>query len=110
MAAELDADAAEDEQPEHHHEREIETAEGRGVKQREGEEERASGSEQPDLVAIPDRSDGSEGLGAFGLGTRDEETNDADAEVEAVEDDVSGEHQHYDPEPESAHGSWLLTR
>ena len=42
VAAVLDADAAQDEQPEHHHDREIDAAEGRGVEQREDEEERAA--------------------------------------------------------------------
>ena len=90
VAAELDADAAQNEQPEHHNEREIEAAEGRGIEQREGEEECATGSEQPDFVAVPDRADGAKSLSPFGLGACDKEVDDADAEVETVKDDVGG--------------------
>jgi hypothetical protein len=79
------AEAAQDEQPEHDHERQIEAAEGRGVEQREGEEEGASGGEQPDFVAVPDGADGADGLCALVFGAGDEEIEDADAEVEAVE-------------------------
>ena len=61
VAAEFDADAAQDEQPEHDHERQIEAAEGGGVEQREGEVEGAAAGEEPDFVAVPDGADGAEG-------------------------------------------------
>src|SRR5512140_3824808 len=57
---ELDAERAQDEQPEHNHERQVEAAETRGVKEREGVEESAPGRDQPDFVAVPDGADGAE--------------------------------------------------
>ncbi len=103
VAAQLDADGAQDQQPEHDHQRQIEAAEGRGVEQGEGEEERASGGQQPDLVAVPEGADGTHGLLAFLFAAGDEEIDDADADVEAVEDDVGDQHDGDNPEPKSSH-------
>jgi hypothetical protein len=60
VVAQFDADAAQDEQPEHDHERQIKAAEGRGVEQRKGEVERAAAGQQPDFIAVPDRADAGE--------------------------------------------------
>ena len=58
MRPQFDADAAQHEQPEHHHQGQVEAAETRSVKQREREIERAAGSQQPDFIAIPNRANG----------------------------------------------------
>ena len=73
VVAELDSNAAKDEEPEHDHERKIEAAEGRGVKKREGEVERAAAGEKPDFIAVPDRADAGEGGAAVQLGAAEKE-------------------------------------
>ena len=60
MIAELDRDAAQDQQPQHDHQRQIEAAEAGGIERGEGEVERAAGGEQPDFVAVPDGADGAQ--------------------------------------------------
>jgi hypothetical protein len=61
VVAEFDRDAAKDKEPKHDHERKIKAAEGGGVKEREGEVERAAAGEKPDFIAVPDRADAGEG-------------------------------------------------
>ena len=58
MVAHLDAEAPEHQEPEHHHQGEIETAEAGGIEQREGEVECPARGEKPDLISIPHRPDG----------------------------------------------------
>ena len=103
VVAELEADAAQDEKPEHDHERQIEAAEGRGIEKREGEVERAAAGEKPDFVAIPDGADGMKGGFALRVVAGKEEVQYADAEVEAVEDDVADDHYGNQPEPDETH-------
>src|ERR1700719_3769481 len=55
VTAKFDGDAAQDEQPENHHERQIEAAEARGVEDGKREEERAAGGHGPDFFRTQDR-------------------------------------------------------
>src|ERR1700687_6258405 len=55
VGTQFNANAAQHEQPEHDHERQVEAAETGGIEQREGEVEGAPGGEQPDFVSVPDR-------------------------------------------------------
>jgi hypothetical protein len=57
VRAQLKTNAAQHQQPEHDHQRQVEAAEARRVEQREGEVERPARGEQPDLVAVPDGAD-----------------------------------------------------
>ncbi len=103
MHAQFDAGAAQDQQPQHNHQRQIESAERRGVQGREGEIERAAAGEQPDFVAVPDRTDAAEHDLPVGFAARQQGMQDADAQVETVEHDVSGQHGSNDPEPDKSH-------
>ena len=103
MHAQLDAGAAQDEQPQHNHQGQIETAEGGGVERREGKVERAATGQQPDFVAVPDRTDASEHDLPVRLAARQQRMQDADAQVETVEHDVGGQHDSDDPEPDESH-------
>ena len=91
------------EQPEHDHQRQIEAAEGRGVEERKGEVECAAAGEEPDFVAVPHGADGAQGGAAFRFGADEEQVEHADAEVEAVEDDVADDHYGDQPEPDETH-------
>ncbi len=51
---------------------------------------RATGHQQPDLVAVPDRSDGVHHDPAVGVVAADEGQQHADAEVEALQHEVAG--------------------
>ena len=56
LVAELEADAAQEQQPQHDHQRQIETAEAAAYSGKH-RDERSAGGEQPHLVAVPDRAD-----------------------------------------------------
>src|SRR6202049_4337597 len=101
--AKFDRDAAQDEQPENHHQGQIESAEARGVENGESEEERAAGGDEPDFVAVPDRRDRADYGATFGVGMRNAHMNDADSEIEAVEQHVNGEHEGNKAKPEGGH-------
>ena len=67
--AELDGEAAQDEQPQHHHQRQVEAAEPRRVGAREKREhQHPAGGDEPDLVAVPHRADRGEHGAALGVG------------------------------------------
>src|SRR5690606_11383663 len=79
MRAEFDSDAAQHQQPEDDHQRQIEAAEARGIKKRKSEIERAAGGDQPDLVPIPHRSDAAQNQPAFRFVLGDQKMNDPGA-------------------------------
>ena len=58
--AQLDAGAAQNKQPQHNHQGQVEAAEGCGIKSREGKIEGAAAGQQPDFVSVPDRTNASE--------------------------------------------------
>ena len=62
---------------------------------------------QPDLVPVPDRADAVEEGSPLGVGPRQGQQQDADAHVEAVEDQVAGDDQDEQDEPDviEGHGS-----
>ena len=99
----LDGQGAEDEQPEHDHQRQIKPAERCRQEQRKGEEHRAAGGDQPDLIAIPNRADRAYHLLAFLLAPGDQQVEDADAEIEPIQHHVSGEHPGQKDEPNGLH-------
>src|ERR1019366_882035 len=100
LVAELDRDAAQDEEPEHDYERQIKSLEPRGIHRGKGEKQKAAAGHQPDLVRVPYGADGGQHRAAFGVGARDEEMDDAGAEIEAVEHGVPGDHYRHQAEPE----------
>ena len=92
--AELEGDAAEDEAEQHEDDRHVERGQHGGVGQREDRHQAAAAEDEPGLVAVPDRGDRvghHVAVVLFG----EEREEDADAEIEAVEDDV-GEHREGD--------------
>ena len=103
LVPELEAEPAADQQPEHDDQPEVEAAERAGVRLRERHEQHAAAGEQPDLVAVPDRPDRRRRLLALLLVARQEEVQRADAEVEAVEDDVHRDHHCQEAEPGGLH-------
>src|SRR5258708_23120379 len=109
MRAEFDADAAQDQQPQHHHERQIESAEAGSVELRESKVEGASGGHQPDLVAVPDGADGGENATALFVRLGDREVNRAGAQVESIEHDISRDHERDNPVPQGLHIRFAFT-
>ncbi len=103
MHAKFNTESPQNEQPQNDHEGHVKTAEGGRVEKRESEEERATGSQEPDLIAIPYRPNRPQRVLALLFGARNERKDDADSEIESVEHDVGGEHGDDDPEPECAH-------
>src|SRR5262249_32680942 len=91
---------AQNQQPQHEHEREIESAEARRVQRRKRDDHRAAGGEQPHLVAVPDRTDRVDEARAILARPADDEVHHADAEIEAVEHGVADEHHPEHEEPE----------
>ncbi len=98
LVAELDRHAAQDEQPEHEHQRKVETTEGRGVEVREGGHHRPARREQPHFVPVPHRPNGVDG-GVSPFPAADVHVQRPDAEVEAVQHRVASEHEGEDDEP-----------
>jgi len=99
FGAELDGDGTGDEAGEEEHEGDVEGGEDGGVDGWEGGEEGAAGGDEPDFVAVPDGADGVDGDAAL-VFVSGEEVEDADAEVEAVEDGVAGEEDEDEDEPD----------
>ena len=85
--AELEGHAAEDQRQQHDDDRQIERRHDHRVGLREGDPQAAAAEHQPGLVAVPERRDRVHHLVALAFAAR-ERKQDADAEVEAVEDDV----------------------
>ena len=71
----------------------------------EGGEDRRAADDQPDLVAVPDRSDGVDGDAPLDVGAADELVQRADAEVEALEDEEAGPEDGDDDEPDDLQDS-----
>ena len=58
MRTQLNGNPTQHQEPQHNDQGQIESAEAGGIEHREGEEQCASSSDKPDLVAIPHRADG----------------------------------------------------
>ena len=107
LGAELEGDRPQDHDQQDEHEREVQAREQRRVGQREDGEQDAAAEHQPDLVAVPDRADAVEEGPPLGVGPGQRQEQDADAHVEAVEDQVAGDDEDEQDEPDvvEAHGS-----
>ena len=103
LAAELDSDGPPHEEPEHHHQRQVEPAEGNGKEDGEDAKDCRARGDEPDLVAVPDRADGLEDGAPLAVGAGDDEVQDSGAQVKAVQDDVDDQEQGDEPEPEGHH-------
>jgi hypothetical protein len=100
LLAPFEGDDADDEEDEDEEQREVEGREHRRVPRRERRERRAGGDDEPDLVAVPDGTDGLEHRAALALVARQEGQQDADAEVEALEEEVAAPEDRDQAEPE----------
>ena len=100
LRAPLERADAHDEADEDEQEREVEAGEHRRVPGREGGERRAAGDDEPDLVPVPDRSDGSQSRAALLVRARDERQQHPHAEVEALEQEVHRPDDDDQAEPE----------
>src|SRR5580704_3546084 len=103
VRSELDADGAQHQEPEHHHQGKIESAEAGGVQQRKGEIQCATAGEQPNFVAVPHRSDGANHRAALVIGFGDDEVQSSSAEVEAIQQNVNRHHHCHNHEPNRCH-------
>src|SRR5665213_2109725 len=103
VVAQLKAYAAQNQQPEHDHQRQIEAAERRCVKRGEREVERASASQEPNFIAVPHRPNAAERGLTLRFCTHEEQVQHTHAEVKAVEDNVSYDHYGDQPEPDQTH-------
>ena len=84
---ELEGDAAEDERQQHDQKREIDRRQDDGEGEREGREQRHAAEHEPGLVAVPHRRNRvHHQIARLAVGS--EAVEDADAEVEAVEQHV----------------------
>jgi len=66
LGPELDGDAAHDQGKLHEQQGRVEEAEERGVSRGKRGERRASGGQQPDFIAVPDRAQGAADRAIFG--------------------------------------------
>ena len=99
LEAELEGDAAEDERDQHRGDRQVEGRHQDRVGEVEDREEPAAAEDEPGLVAVPDRRHREHHAVAPVLVARGLE-EDADAEVEAVDDDVHGHREGDEPGPD----------
>ena len=88
--AELEGDAAEHQRQQHQDDREVERRHDHGVGLWEGHQQPAAAQHQPGLVAVPERRHRVDHQVAVAL-LPEGGKQDADAEVEAVEDHVHGD-------------------
>jgi hypothetical protein len=99
LRAPLERDHADDQEDEHEQQGDVEAGEHRRVPRREGGEGGASRDDEPDLVAVPDGPDRLEHDSALALVAGQERQQHADAEVEALEQEVPGPEERDDHEP-----------
>ena len=100
LPAVLQCHPAQDERDQDQQQRQVEAGEQRRVPLGEGGEGGAAGDEEPHLVAVPDRPDRAECDTAVGLVARDQRQQHADAEVEALQDEVAGPQHGDEQEPD----------
>ena len=112
LEAELERHAAEDQAEQHDDQRQVGAGQDHRVGEREGREQPGAAEHQPGLVAVPDGRDRVHGEIAVLVGGQERE-QDADPEIEAVE-----QHVHHDPDhddrgpqqrqvdPEFRHGAY----
>ena len=89
----LDRYAAQNQQPQYHHQRQVEAAEAGGIQRREGEIQRAAAGHQPYLVAVPYRTDVRQHRLALRLIARHKQVDRAGAQIEAIQHHVNGDHR-----------------
>ncbi len=100
LRAPLEREHADDQEEEEQQQGDVEAREHRRVPGREGRERRAARDHEPDLVAVPDRADRAEHVAALALVPRQERQQHADAEVEALEQEVPAPEDADQHEPE----------
>jgi hypothetical protein len=99
VRAQLNADAAQHEEPQHHGQRQVKAAEAGCVEKRKCEVQRPTCGEQPNLVAVPNGTDGTQDGTALLVVPGDEEVDCARPEVKAVQQNVNRDHHCHDHEP-----------
>ncbi len=111
LVTKLEGHTAQDQAQQHDDEREIERRQQIRVDEREGSPQNDGGDHQPGLVAVPDRRDGAQHLATPGLAVRQSEQQ-ADAEIDTVEQHVEQNADGQKRDPEHDHGyspapTWL---
>src|SRR5215203_4223327 len=90
VAAKLDGETPDHQEPQHNDERQIEAGEARGVEQREREKQGPSCGDDPDLVSVPHRAYGLQDEATLLIAFRYKRMYGAGPEVETVQQDVHG--------------------
>src|SRR5207245_4181044 len=103
VSAEFNANPTQDEQPENDRQRKVEPAEARRIESRKCKIKRAASSDQPDLVAIPHRPDGTQHPASFVVRLGSNQINRARAKIKSVEHDIGRDHRRDNPEPKARH-------
>ncbi len=109
--AELECDAAEHQRQQHHDHRKVERRHDHRIGAAESDPQPAAAEHQPGLVAVPERRDRVHHLVALALAAGIGK-EDADAEIEAVEDDIERDRGPDQRRPRSREGTipWRLLR
>src|SRR6185437_308525 len=105
MHAQLNPNAAQNEEPQNDHQRKIEAAETGSVKQWKGEVQSSAAGDQPDFIAVPYRANGAKHGLPLLISSGDEQMQDTGAEIKAVENDIRGNHDRNEPKPYEKHSS-----
>ena len=100
LVAVLDRHAADDQADEQDEQRKVEGGEQRRVPRGERSERRPAGHDQPHLVPVPDGADRVHQRASLLFVVPDETLEDADPEVEALEDEVADPEDGDQEEPE----------
>src|SRR5208283_4319173 len=99
VCAELNADAAQHEEPQDHGQGQVKAAEAGGIEQRKREVQRSAGGYQPDFIAVPYGADGTQDGAALLVVPADEEMHRAGSEIKAVKQNINSHHYRDDHEP-----------
>src|SRR5579884_3725610 len=100
MIAELDGDSSQHQQPEHDHQREIESAETRSIERRKSHEESNAAGDQPDFVSVPYRPNGAKNDLAFLRVSPERKMKRPGSQVESIQHYVPGNHERGKAEPD----------
>src|SRR4028118_1491994 len=111
LVAVLEGDPTQQQGQQDQHEQRVEAAEDRAVPDGEGGEHHPGGRDDPHLVAVPERPDRAGEGPPPGVGACQRGPQDVHAEVEALEEEVEGERQRDQPEPQrdEVHRQFLLS-
>src|SRR6266851_5673833 len=104
---EFDRRSAQNQQPQHNHQRQIKSAERAGVQRGKCEVQSSARRNQPHFVSVPYRADARQDLPTLLIRFCHKKMNRPRAQIEPIQEHVRRDHDCYQPEPDRSHRALL---